>query len=483
MVRDERPTHLLVIEDNPGDYLLTEEYLSDVLSRVTLTQATTWRDARTELLEHRDRFDAILLDLTLPDKKGQELVEDLLDVSGTLPVIVLTGYHDLDFSIQAFTTGVSDYLLKDELSPILLYKSIRYSIERRTFSARMFESEQSYRALFDLTPLPMYLFDLETLHFLDVNLAAIQHYGYSKEEFLSMTIRDIRAGEEEQERLDRSLRETRDAGSVSNVYAVHRRKNGEAIHVMMEGNDITYYGHHARIIVANDITEKQQQQQALVASLKEKETLLAEIHHRVKNNLAVVSAMMMLQADQAEGGGVQQILFDSMRRIKTMANVHEHLYRSSSFSRLNFSENLRQLIEEITGSMESDRKPELNLEMDSVELNINQAVPCSLIANEVVTNVLKHAFPENKNGDARLKVTLTHRNGWVTLCILDNGVGLPSGMSDAATRSLGFQLIESLVHQLHGSYEYRNRSEGGTRFELTFEPSDLKGAANAYMQS
>lgn len=483
MERDERPIHLLVIEDNPGDYLLTEEYLRDVMSRVTLTQVTTWHDARIELLERIESFDAILLDLSLPDKNGQELVEDLLELSGTTPVIVLTGFRDLDFSIQTLSTGVSDYLLKDELSPTLLYKSIRYSIERRTFSARMLDSEQSYRALFDLTPLPMYLFDLETLEFLVVNLAAIHHYGYSKEEFLSMTIREIRAGQEEQDRLDRSLRETRNAGNISGIYAVHRRKNGETIHVLLEGNNISYNGRNARIIVANDITEKQEQQKALVVSLKEKETLLAEIHHRVKNNLAVVSAMMMLQADQAEGDGVQRILYDSMRRIKTMANVHEHLYRSSSFSRVNFSENLRQLIEEVAGSMESERKPELSLKLNPVELNINQAVPCSLIANEVVTNVLKHAFPQKGEGDARLEASLSDRNGLVTLCIQDNGVGLPPGVIDAEMRSLGLQLIESLVLQLQGRYEYRNRTEGGTRFELSFDSSDLKGAANVYMKS
>lgn len=483
MDRDERPIHLLVIEDNPGDYLLTEEYLRDVMSRATLTQVTTWRDARTELLERLESFDAILLDLSLPDKNGQDLVEHLLELSGTTPVIVLTGFRDLDFSIQTLSTGVSDYLIKDELSPTLLYKSIRYSIERRTFSARMLDSERSYRALFNLTPLPMYLFDLETLQFLDVNQAAIQDYGYSREEFLSLTIREIRAGEEEQKRLDQSLKETRDAGRVSGIYAVHRKKSGEAIHVLLEGNDISYNGRNARIIVANDITEKQQQQKELVASLKEKETLLAEIHHRVKNNLAVVSAMMLLQADQAEGDGVQRILFDSMRRIKTMANVHEQLYRSSSFSRVNFSENLRQLIEEVTGSMESECKPDLSLELDAVELNINQAVPCSLIANEVVTNVLKHAFPDNGKGDARLEASLSEWNGLVTLCIRDNGVGLPPGVSDAEMGSLGFQLIESLVIQLQGSYEYRNRPDGGSRFELKFQSSDLKGAANVYMRS
>ncbi|MEX0593172.1 MAG: histidine kinase dimerization/phosphoacceptor domain -containing protein [Balneolaceae bacterium] len=482
MVRDDRPIHLLIIEDNPGDYLLTEEYLREVMRRVTLTQVTTWSDARTELLKHREMFDAILLDLSLPDKKGQELVESLLELSGPAPVIVLTGYRDLDFSVQTLSTGVSDYLLKDELSPTLLYKSIRYSMERRTFSSRMLESERSYRSLFNLTPLPMWLFDLETLRFLDVNQAAIQNYGYSKEEFLSMTIRDLRAGKEEQDQLDRSLQKARGAGHFSGMYAVHTRKGGEPVYALLEGNDITYNGRDARIIVANDITEKQKQEQALVASLKEKETLLAEIHHRVKNNLAVVSAMMMLQADQAEGDRVQPILYDSMRRIKTMANVHEHLYRSSSFSRIDFSENLRQLIEEVSGSMAGERKPTLNLDLGPVELNINQAVPCSLIANEVITNVLKHAFPDSLNEEARIHAGLFERNGLVTICIEDNGVGLPSGVSDKETRSLGFQLIESLVLQLQGSYEYRNRPGGGTRFELRFEPSERKGAANVYMQ-
>lgn len=481
MDRDKRPVNLLVIEDNPGDYILTEEYIREAMSRVTLTQKATWAEAREEVERNREAFDAILLDLSLPDMNGKELVEELLKISGTTPVIVLTGYRDLDFSIEALSSGVSDYLLKDELSPTLLYKSVRYSIERRTFTTRMLESEQSYRSLFNLTPLPMFLFDMESLRFLDVNLAATRDYGYSKEEFLSMTIRDIREGDVEQKRLSDALEKTRGAGSITRMYAVHRRKDGTLKHVMMEGNDIAYKGRPARIIVANDITEKRAQEEELKASLKEKETLLAEIHHRVKNNLAVVSAMMLLQAEQAEGDGVQRILFDSMRRIKTMANVHENLYRSNSFSRVDISENLCQLIEEVKGSLKSDRQPELETRLDPIELNINQAIPTSLIANEVVTNALKHAFPDSLQRPAKLHAHLSLQEGCVVLQIEDNGIGLPPDAAEAGTRSLGFQLIESLVLQLQGQYRYERRPEGGTRFELRFEPAERSGASNAHL--
>ncbi|MEX2584897.1 MAG: histidine kinase dimerization/phosphoacceptor domain -containing protein [Balneolaceae bacterium] len=478
MQKDPRVISLLVIEDNPGDFLLTEEYLNDILANVILTNVPTYREAYELLSDNAHLFDAILLDLTLPDMDGEELINNMLEVADATPIIVLTGHRDLEFSIKTLSSGISDYLLKDELSPTLLYKSIVYSIERRAFSAKVLQSEKSYRDLFDLSPLPMWLFDLETLEFLDVNSAAVEHYGYSKEEFLSMTIREIRPPDQDNY-LQTVLEQIRTVEKMAATPALHQKKNGELIHVMVQGNETIYNGRKARIILAVDITEQKQQEKELINSLHEKETLLAEIHHRVKNNLAVVSAMMQLQAEQVGDVKLNQMLFDSIRRIRTMANIHEHLYRSESFSRVNFSESIHQLIKEIVESGSQELSIDIIFSCDLVQLNINQAVPCSLIANEVTTNIIKHAFGEEHARSPRIEASMKEREEKVTLTIEDNGTGLPDSVSADEPRTLGIQLIDSLVRQLEGTYQYQAIGEG-TRFRLTFQKSDLKGAVSAH---
>jgi PAS domain S-box-containing protein len=196
------------------------------------------------------------LDLTLPDKSGTELIADVIAISADCPVIVLTGYSNAAFGIKSLSLGISDYLLKDELSSPPLYKSILYSIERKKTLNRLEESEKRYSDLFHLSPLPMWVFDLETLHFMYVNTAAVKNFGYSQEEFLSMTIKDIRPVEDiplMQDIVAKSLQFDKDYlhGPIR-----HLKKNGDIIYVDMQSNTIQFNGKLARLILAIDVTEK-----------------------------------------------------------------------------------------------------------------------------------------------------------------------------------------------------------------------------------
>jgi PAS domain S-box-containing protein len=223
--RDKRQLHLLVVEDNTGDFVLVEEFLLEEFEQVQLSQATTFAEAKSEITGDT-AYDLILLDLSLPDNSGDDLIDDILEIARDTPVVILTGYTDLSFSAKSLAKGVSDYLLKDELSPTLLYKSIIYSIERNIFSAKIKDSEKNYRELFDLSPEPMMLFDLDTYEFLDVNRAAISSYGYSKPEFLSMKVLDIKPNDEV-ESTKTIIQDTRDAKNIT-LEGEHRhvKKNG-----------------------------------------------------------------------------------------------------------------------------------------------------------------------------------------------------------------------------------------------------------------
>jgi PAS domain S-box-containing protein len=226
-----------------------------------------------------------------------------------------------------------------------------------------------------------------------------------------------------------------------------------------------------------DITERKQHEKELQESVKERESLLMGIHHRVKNNLAVVSGMMQLQAFNEEDESLKDKLFDSVVRIKTMASIHELLYQSNSYSNLQLGQNIKKLVSNVMESYQIDSNIAINFNIESVVVNINQAIPCSLIVNEVVTNVYKHAFDKSQKGE--LSVEVTEKNKNVYIRIKDNGKGLPEDFEKISkSNSLGLKLIDTLTAQLDGEYVYESLDQG-TLFTLTFEKADNKGIGNA----
>ncbi len=603
MEQHDKRYNFFIIEDSRGDFALVEEYLNDQFTVPSIIRAATFHEVKSVLDDVNGKsFDCIILDLSLPDKSGDELIEEVVRRADNTPIVVLTGFTDLSFSVNSLEKGVSDYLLKDELTPAFLYKSLLYSIKRNKFSERIKASEKKYRDLFELSPQPMWLVDNVTKQFLDVNNAAVKHYGYSKEEFLEMSSEEIC--------IEEVIIAPEDVmnGSVANVapakerYQKHIKKNGEVIKVEIEFNHITYQNIDASVVLANDITEKLRAEERrklfesvitnttesviildsanrgyesiiiyvndgfcdltgysfddvesrtidllygektdpddvqrlrnaifnretcevellcykkdgstcwvqtllvpvadengefsrmvaigrdvterkyaneeLQKSLHDKEILLAEIHHRIKNNLALVSGMLQMQVFDEENEEVVNKLNNSMLRVETMASIHQLLYESSSFSKLEFSKIVNKLIKATHNSFSSNKEIEIEIDTDPFELNINQAVPCSLIINEVITNVYKHAFKGREHG--WIKATLNREGDEVIFTIEDDGVGLPEGFDMSQLSSLGTKIITALVKQLHGTFELARREEGGTLFHLEFTVRDKKALA------
>ncbi|MCC5914001.1 MAG: PAS domain S-box protein [Balneolaceae bacterium] len=214
-----------------------------------------------------------------------------------------------------------------------------------------------------------------------------------------------------------------------------------------------------------DITDRKRVEEEVRKSLREKETLLAEIHHRVKNNLAVVASMMQMKAHLTEDQSLEESLLDSVMRIKSMANIHEHLYKSQSFADVNFSENLKALVDDIIHTMQFCTSIDVIYHCEPVLLNVNRAIPCSLLVNEVITNILKHAFVGRKKGE--IEISLTEKDSEIELIIRDNGVGFSEDFEPESTQSLGMQLIRTLTQQLSGTSSYSS-ADPGALFRLEF---------------
>jgi len=218
-------------------------------------------------------------------------------------------------------------------------------------------------------------------------------------------------------------------------------------------------------LVAHDITSKKHNETQLISSLKEKEILLKEVHHRVKNNLQIISSILNLQSSFIQDEHMLNVLQESRNRIRSMAIIHENLYRTDNFSSINFTDYLRNLLSNLLTSYPLTGKLHLVQQLASIELSLDQSVPMGLLVNELFTNAIKYAFPDNRNGT--ITVILEQNGSQVTLIIKDDGIGLPVDIDIENSNTLGLQLVSTLVFQLDGTLSYK--SEKGTEFLITFD--------------
>src|SRR5205807_8773463 len=178
--------------------------------------------------------------------------------------------------------------------------------------------------------------------------------------------------------------------------------------------------------IVRDITDRRRAEELIQASLREKEALLREIHHRVKNNLQITSSLLRLQASKIADAAVRQLLRESQDRIRSMALVHEMLYRSQDLARVDFPQYVRELVPQLFRSYNAGGRVRYRVELDEIVFGVDLAVPCGLIINELVANALKHAFPGDRRGEICVRMSLEQDRYW--LSVEDDGVGFPAGL-------------------------------------------------------
>ncbi len=220
-----------------------------------------------------------------------------------------------------------------------------------------------------------------------------------------------------------------------------------------------------------EIEERRRAEAAVRASLKEREILLREIHHRVKNNMQIISSLLRLQAGSVKDEKYAALLQDSQHRIKSMALIHERLYLSENFAMVDFAGYVRGLARDLYRSYEIDpSKTALKIEVEDVSLGINNAIPCGLIMNELISNSLKHAFAQEGKGE--LEIAFRSVSGdEVELIVGDNGVGLPDDLDFRNTESMGLHIVTMLAEdQLKGKIELDRTA--GTKFHVRFKVTE-----------
>ncbi|MEX2602739.1 MAG: histidine kinase dimerization/phosphoacceptor domain -containing protein, partial [Gracilimonas sp.] len=295
------------------------------------------------------------------------------------------------------------------------------------------------------------------------NSSAAKMVGYEMDELIKRPLNQIYDLEEMEDIYNKNKEKNRSF----EFSLIH--KNSKKIPVLFSESELTdNQGNQVGTVsVASDISERKQQEKEIRTSLKEKEVMLAEIHHRVKNNLALISGLLQLQSFSVDNKEVLKALSDSQTRIQSIALVHEMLYESESLAYIKYDKYVNDLLQAINSMhINIDKNILLSTNVEPISMTINQAIPCSLLLNELVVNAYKHAFAGKKNGKINIDLELSGEN--IVMTVSDNGTGFEiSKFNNSDT--LGVKLIKTLTNQLNGEFEIRgNSKETGSIFQVKF---------------
>lgn len=341
---------------------------------------------------------------------------------------------------------------------------VRDITEKEEIIRKFRESEERWERLVENNPQTVVLSQNGKIIY--VNTAGLQLYGADKdEEMVNHSIWEF-IHPEDRIYFRNQWKQVRNEADLPPIDLRFVCKNGEIRNLEVHSNQAVYKGKNTIQSVLHDVTNRVLYKDQIEKSLKQKETLIKEIHHRVKNNMAVVSGLMDLQVMKSTNEELVDQLRSNQLRIQTMARIHENLYQNELLTNIDCSTQTRELVDDVLMIFDSENI-DIHYDLQPINMTVNQAIPYGLIVNEIISNCLKHAFRGREEGE--IWVFLQKNDQTVNLCIMDNGVGFPEEYDTQENSSLGITLIQTLAEQLEGKLQISNNTQKpGTKIELNF---------------
>lgn len=343
--------------------------------------------------------------------------------------------------------------------------------ERKQAELEILQNRDLREAIFNESADAIFLVDADTLLIIDCNRRAIELFeASSKEELVNIRGSALQRYQFTAKQTEKILEEIKIKGFWSQEIEYVTRK-GNFFWGHLASKQISVAGKVHRLIRISDVSEHKRTVEQLQHSLEEKETLLKEIHHRVKNNLQIISSLLRMQSRRAQNQGTMILFQESQNRVQSMALIHEHLYQSPELSQIDFSEYIHSLTNNLFRSYGVNQKTiALKIETHGIKLSLDTAIPCGLLINELISNSLKYAFPNDKSGEIIIRL-VPETDNTITLTVGDSGIGIPEILDWQNTNSLGLRIVHNLTKQLKGNILLER--DRGTTFHITF-PRTLK---------
>jgi PAS domain S-box-containing protein len=475
---------ILIAEDSEDDALLLASALRRTGLDLVIERVETKDAMRTALLH--GRWDTILADYNMPQLDVRAGLALAREFGPDIPFIVVSGFVGEEKAVELMHDGAADLILKGNLSRLVpaILREMKNAAHRGEQQTRQNEvdqilrkSEERFRRVVESAPNAMVMINSNGRIEM-VNTQAECVFGYPREEMLGHFVEMLlperfRRG---QPGLWSSLffnPQSRPMGAERDLFGL--KKDGSEFPIEIGLNPIETDEGTMVLSAIVDISDRKREAERIDASLKEKDILLGEIHHRVKNNLQIVRSLLDLQSSQVEDVAVVAMFRESQNRITSMSLIHQSLYESKDFARVDFRGFLDALVPALISSYRvGPDRVSLSINSTDVQLPINAAIPCALVVNELISNALKHAFPNGLSG--RISINLAHNgDNEVMLSVADDGIGIPKAFDIAQAATLGLQLVSVLVEQLGGRFKMQRANP--TCFTLYF-PIDGKEEAS-----
>jgi PAS domain S-box-containing protein len=374
-----------------------------------------------------------------------------------------------------FALKVAPYfLIIHPLATLLAGKVLVNQYELRNALQNLSEKNEHIQLITASMQEVFWIMEFPSMRFSYISPSNIRHTGYTPEEAMALDLEDILAPESFQDvqkwvKNDLHIFSDPEASDSQKTRLVRERcKDGSMIWSeisisVLTGTD----GNPNRIIgISRNVTRRFEQERALQSSLEEKSALLKEVHHRVKNNLQIITSLLRLESARIATPEAREVILDMQRRVRSMSLLHEAVYQSDSLARVNMKSYLENLTHQILNTTSGKHHPPLpGMEIEPVEFGIEQAIPCGLLFNELLSNACKHAFDADQPGEIHISLH-SRTDGNIVLEVRDNGKGLPSDFQQKRKHSLGLQLVDDFTRQLNGHLNIRNN--GGAAFRITF---------------